>query len=135
MDYDEAVEVIHATNQPLIKEFQTWLQAQGLRPKTIKSHLDNVHFFAEYLVYVEPLRLLEQADAHDVYDFLSNWFPRKAAWACVSNTQSYLATFRKYFTFLQQTGRINDTLRAEVNLTLKEDKEEFLDAVADDEGY
>ncbi|HPE71697.1 MAG: integrase [Candidatus Competibacteraceae bacterium] len=97
MDYDDAVEAIHAINPPLIEAFQAWLNAKGMTAKMIQSHLDPLHFFAEYRVYVEPLRPLDQATAHDVDDFLSDGFPRKAAWACVSNTQVYWASFRKFF--------------------------------------
>lgn len=54
MDYEQAVEKIRIENSPILDEFQAWLKDSGVKPKTIKSHLDNIQFFAEYLVYSEP---------------------------------------------------------------------------------
>ena len=50
-DYDEQVKAIRAYNQPILDEFRAWLEAAGLAKKTIKNHVDNIDFFAEYLVY------------------------------------------------------------------------------------
>lgn len=136
MDYEQAVEKIRIENSPILDEFQAWLKDSGVKPKTIKSHLDNIQFFAEYLVYSEPLRKIDEADASDVYSFLVDWFPRKAMWASQSNTKSYLASFRKFFKFLHESQRIDEETKDEVYLTLKQDRDEFLDAVAcDDEDF
>ena len=136
MDYEQAVEKIRIENSPILDEFQARLEDSGVKPKTIKSHLDNIRFFAEYLVYNEPLRKIDEAGASDVYSFLVDWFPRKAMWASESNTKSYLASFRKFFKFLHESQRVDEETKDEVYLTLKEDRDEFLDAVAcDDEDY
>ena len=93
-------------------------------------------FFAEYLVYYDSLNKLDEADAGDVYDFLADWFPRKAMWACESSTKSYMVSFRKFFNFLRESNRVDDDSEIEVRDTLKEHKDEFLDAVAlDDDDY
>jgi site-specific recombinase XerD len=136
MDYEQAVEKIRIENSPILDEFKAWLENSGVKPKTIKNHLDNIQFFAEYLVYYEPLHKIDEADASDIYSFLVDWFPRKAMWASESNTKSYLASFRKFFKFLHESQRIDQEKKDEVYLTLKEDRDEFLDAVAcDDEDF
>ena len=59
--------------------------------------------------------------------------PRKAMWASPANTRSYMASFRKFFKFMAETNRIEQTTVDEVRETLKENKEDFLDAVGFDD--
>jgi len=134
-DYDREREAIHAYNQPLLDTFRTWLEAFGLSKKTVESHVENIDFFTEYLVYYEPLRRLAQATASNVFSFLSNWFPRKAMWASVTSVKSYLASFKKFFKGRGQVGHVSDETVAEVIELLKEEREGFLDAVGDDDAY
>ncbi len=134
-DYDEEVEKIRAYNQPILDGFQDWLENAGLAPETVNSHVENIDFFAEYLVYYEPLRKLDDADATAVYSFLADWFPRKAMWASESSMRSNMASFRKFFQFLRVSGRIHEDIEGQVRETLKESKDEFLDGVASDDGY
>ena len=136
IDYDQEVNKIRIYNQSILDEFQSWLKNTRVTTKTVKNHIDNMSFFAEYLVYYDSLNKLDEADAGDVYDFLADWFPRKAMWACESSTKSYIASFRKFFKFLRESNRIDDDSEIEVRDTLKEHKDEFLDAVAlDDDDY
>jgi site-specific recombinase XerD len=135
-DYDVEVKLIRADNQPILDGFQSWLEGSGLAPKTVKSHLVNIDFFAEYLTYYEPLLRLTEADAVDVYGFLRNWYPRKAMWASEANTRSYMASFRKFFKYLKESNQIQQSIVDDVQETLRENKEEFLEAVAfDDDEY
>jgi site-specific recombinase XerD len=131
-DYDSQVEAIRAYNQPILDAFQAWLEESGLVRKTIKNHVDNIDFFSDYLLYYESLKRLDEADDDDVFIFLTSWFPRKAMWANVTNVKSYLASFKKFFKWMGETGRISDKTVTEVLYTLKEDREEFLEAVDDD---
>ncbi len=135
IDYDQEVDKIRVYNQPILDEYQSWLKSTGVTTKTVKNHIDNIEFFAEYLVYYEPLNKVDKADANDVYSFLADWFPRKAMWASESSTKSYMASFRKFFKFLRETNRVDDDSEIEVRDTLKEHKDEFLDAVAFDNDY
>ncbi len=131
-DYDKQVEAIRTYNQPILDTFQAWLKEAGLVRKTIKNHVDNIDFFTDYLVYDEPLKRLDEADDDDVFTFLSSWFPRKAMWANETNVKSYLASFKKFFKWMGETERISDETVTEVLYTLKEHREEFLEAVDDD---
>ncbi len=131
-DYDKQVEAIRAYNQTILDAFQASLQEAGLARKTIKNHVDNIDFFTDYLVYYEPLKRLDEANDDDVFTFLSSWFPRKAMWANVTNVKSYLASFKKFFKWMGETERTSNETVTEVLDTLKENKEEFLEAVDDD---
>ena len=132
-DYDREVKQIRSYNQPILEEFQLWLGKSGLAPKTVKSHSENIDIFAEYLTYYEPLCRLDEADSSYVYGFLMDWYPRKAMWASEAYTRAYMASFRKFFQYLGECNRIEQTIVDDVRETLKENKGEFLDAVAFDD--
>ena len=82
-------------------------------------------------MYYEPLEKLDEADGSDVWMFLSDWFPRKAMWASVTSVKSYLASFKKFFQWMGETGRVSPETVADVLTTLKEGRDEFLEAVAE----
>ncbi len=134
-DYDAQVETIQKYNAPILASFQSSLEHTGLAKKTIKNHVDNIDFFTEYLVSYEPLTRLDEADEGDVSAFLLDWFPRKALWASVSNTKQYLASFKKFFQWMGKTQRISPETVEDVLTTLKEERQDFLDAVDDDDSW
>lgn len=133
LDHDAQVDVIKEQNAPILASFQKSLEQAGLAKKTIKNHVENIDFFAEYLVYYEPLTRLDEADEGDISSFLMDWFPRKAMWASVSSTKSYLASFKKFFQWMGETKRISPEVVDDVLTTLKEEREDFLEAVEDDD--
>ncbi|MEW5956533.1 MAG: site-specific integrase [Chloroflexota bacterium] len=128
-DYDQQVEAIRAYNQPILDTFQAWLTETGLADKTVRSHVENISFFTEYLVYYEPLKRLDEAGAGDVDTFLTSWFPRKAMWASESSIKSNIASFKKFFQWIGKTGRVSTKTTTEVLTMLKENRDEFLRAV------
>jgi site-specific recombinase XerD len=129
--YDARVRAIQAYNQPILDDFRAWLKQSGLAEKTVKSHVDNIDFFTEYLVYYDPLKKLDEADSDDVWMFLANWFPRKALWASVTSVKSYFASFKKFFQWMGETGRVSPETVAHVLTALKEGRDHFLEAVTE----
>lgn len=127
MDYAKQVERIREQNKPILAAFQQWLEAAGLSAKTVKTHVDNVDFFTEYLVYYEPLKRLAAADADDFYIFCANWFPRKALWASAASARSNLASFRKFARFMRETERWSAKRELEILETLKANRDEMID--------
>ncbi len=63
--------------------------------------------------------------------FLAGWFPRKALWASVSSVKSYFASFKKFFQWMAETGRVLPATVDDVLATLKEGREDFLESVAE----
>lgn len=131
-DYDAHVKRIREYNAPIIAGFCTWLQLTGLSPKTINNHVLNIELFAEYLVYYEPLKQLDQTESYNVDIFLSDWFIRKALWSSVTSIKSFLATFKKFFKWMGDTKRMPQETVDSIHTTLKEGRDDFLAAV---EGY
>ena len=80
-------------------------------------------------MYYEPLTKLDEADGSDIWMFLTDWFPRKAMWSSVASVKSNIASFKKFFNWLGETGRISPEVVADVLTTLKEGRNEFFEAV------
>ena len=130
--YEQRVQAIQLANQPILEGFEYWLKQAGLSEQTIKDHVDNIGFFARYLLlYAYSLRRLDEATEGNVYDFLEDWFPRKALWASVSSVKVYLASFKKFFTWMGATGRVAPEIVEDVRATLKDSRKLFLSKVAE----
>jgi site-specific recombinase XerD len=130
--YEQRVEAIQLANQPLLDGFEKSLKQAGLSEQTIKAHVDNIRFFGRYLLwYGSSLRRLDEATEGDVYDFLEDWFPRKALWASVASMKVYLASFKKFFTWMGATGLVAPETVEDVRSTLKDSRNLFLKKVAE----
>ncbi len=130
--YEQRVQAIQLANQPILAGFEHSLKQAGLSEQTIKAHVDNIRFFARYLLwYGYALRRLDEATEGDVYDFLEDWFPRKALWASVSRMRVYLASFKKFFTWMGEVDLVAPETVEDVRSTLKDSRTLFLRKVAE----
>jgi hypothetical protein len=129
--YDARVRAIRVYNQPLLEEFRAWLEQSDLVDKTVKAHVYNIGFFTEYLVYYEPFKKLDEANSGDVRMFLANWFPRKAMWASITSVKSNIASFKKFFQWMGETGRVSPETVVDALDTLREGRDHFLEAVTE----
>jgi site-specific recombinase XerD len=60
--YEQRVQAIELANQPILEGFEHWLKQAGLSEHTIRDHVDNIRFFARYLLlYAYSLRRLDEA--------------------------------------------------------------------------
>jgi len=134
-DYDCAVEKVKEKNKPLINKFLNYLKESGLSSKTIKSHMDNLSFFEEYLVYYEPCESLFEVDSIDVSEFLGDFFPRKAMWASPAHIKSNISTFKKFFKFLNIINIIDQDAYDDLLETIKEEKEEWISSATFNDEY
>jgi hypothetical protein len=130
--YEQRVQAIQLANQPILDGFEHALRQAGLSEPTIKAHVDNILFFGRYLLwYGYSLRRLDEATVGDVYDFLEDWFPRKALWASVASMKVYLASFKKCFTWMGATGLVAPETVEDVLATLKDSRTLFLRKVVE----
>jgi site-specific recombinase XerD len=131
--YEQRVQAILLANQPIFDGFETWLRQSGLSEQTIKDHVDNMRLFSRYLLLCAySLRRLDEATEGAVYDFLEDWFPRKALWASVTSMKVYLASFKKFFKWMGATGLVSPEIVEDVLSTLKDDRHFFLSKVAEE---
>ena len=130
--YEQRVQAIQGANQPILDGFEHALRQSGLSEHTIKAHVDNIQFFGRYLHwYGYSLLRLDEATEGDVYDFLEDWFPRKALWASVSSMKVYLASFKKFYTWMGESGLVAPETVEDVRSTLKDSRNLFLRKVAE----
>jgi site-specific recombinase XerD len=123
--YDAQVKAIQTYNQPILDEFQSWLEQSNLARKTTNRYVSNIQLFTLYLVYYEPLQKLDEAHSIDVYAFLNSWFPRKVGWSRTGMTL-HLASFKMFFQWMGETGRVSPKTVADVLRMLKADRNKFL---------
>jgi site-specific recombinase XerD len=129
---EQRVHTIQLANQPILDGFAHALRQSGLSEHTIKAHVDNIQFFGRYLLwYGYSLRRLNEATEGNVYDFLEDWFPRKALWASVASMKLYLASFKKFFKWMEVTGLVSRQTVEDVLWTLKDSRNLFLRKVAE----
>ena len=134
--YEQRVQAIQLANQPILDGFEHALRQSGLSEQTIRDHVDNIRFFAYYLLlYAHSLRRLDEATEGAVYDFLEDWFPRKALWASVTSMKVYLASFKKFFKWMGATDLVPPETVEDVLSTLKDDRNFFLRKVAEEFPY
>lgn len=130
--YEQRVQAIERANQPILDGFEIWLRQSRLSEPTIQEHVDNMCLFSRYLLlYASSLCRLDEATEGAVYDFLEDWFPRKALWASVSSMKVYLASFKKCFQWMGATGLVPAETVADVISTLKEERNVFLRKVTE----
>ena len=127
-DFERQCREIRQYNVPLLEEFRAWLTESGLTKKTISNHVGNVKFFGEYLLSCDPPLRLDQATDSNITMFFGFWFPRKAMWASVESTKQNIASFKKFFKWMGETGKAPADVVEEALTTLKEERGEFLAA-------
>jgi hypothetical protein len=111
--YEQRVQAIRQANQPILEGFEHWLRQSGLREPTIRDHVDNLRLFEHYLLlYAYSLRRLDEATDSEVYWFLVD-----------------LASFKKFFKWMGEMGRVSPQVVADVLSTLKEERRVLLRAV------
>lgn len=128
-DYDKRCKAIDERNKLLLDGFASSLLDSGLSPKTIRSHVENIDFFATFLVSnEEPIKRLDEADETDIRMFLSFWFHRKAMWSSVESTKSNMISLKKFYKWMGETMTMSDDVVEDIITTLKERRADFLAA-------
>lgn len=93
-------------NETLLADFESWLTAKGLGKKTIQDHRLNVDFFINnYLVYYKEVHTAAEGVTM-VGGFLGYWFPHKALWASPAAIKGCAASFKKFYTFMNEHGLV-----------------------------
>jgi site-specific recombinase XerD len=126
--HDAQVQAIQAYNKPILDGFQSWLEQSNLAQKTANRYVKNIQLFTLYLVYYEPLKKLDEANSCDVQIFLARWFPCKVGWS-VTGITLHLASFKKFFQWMGETGRISPKTVTDVLTTLKNNRDKFFRAI------
>jgi hypothetical protein len=119
-------------NAELRGTFEHWLRGQGLSTTTIQMHLDNADRFAERYLAEEggstglPCPADEAVPA-DIDEFLADWLHYWADRSLVSSVKSHLATLKKFYVCLRETGQMPAQDSDEILALLVDDRKYYLD--------
>jgi len=126
LDFDAECDAIRQQNGVLLEQFEQWLRDAGLSDKTVRTHVDNVAFYInDYLLREEPQEPEEGVD--QIGWFLGDWFIRKAMWASQTSIKGYAATFKKFYGFLLEQGRLQAGDFNDMKRVIKDDMPEWLE--------
>ncbi|MCP4537476.1 MAG: hypothetical protein GY832_10050 [Chloroflexi bacterium] len=131
-DYEIRLQQVRERSRLIIDHFaRTW---QGrISDDVLNQHITNIEYFASgHLTYsadADNLRSLDQVTGWKMYDFITDWLPRKGLVVSAHRVKSYLATFDKLFKFMGVHGYMEPENAAKVLEMLKEDRQSMIDAV------
>jgi hypothetical protein len=126
--YEQACAKIKEDNSKLLASFEQWLSEKGLGKKSIKEHVKNADFYINtFLLYEEAIPAKD--GAWQISMFLGYWFIRKALWSSRTSIKANAASLKKFYTFMLEEGEIDADDLQELKETIKEEMDEWLEAV------
>ncbi|MCD7808230.1 MAG: hypothetical protein LUH02_02730 [Erysipelotrichaceae bacterium] len=131
MDFEEHEKLaneIRKENEKYLDLFEQSLINAGLVKKTIRKHMNNIDFYLnDFLTYYEPVKMEDGCCRVD--DFLGDWFIRKAMWATKDSINSNCASLKKFYKLMLDYGYIKAEDYKELLLTIKENKQSWIDCL------
>ena len=122
-NFDEEAAALREQNSELLKGYSAWLRKSGLKDSTIDKHISNVDFYINEYLTRDDFTLAK--DGIDCLGGFFDWFfPKKTMWSSVSSVKSNVASLKKFYLYLSESGVI-DTL--EYGYMLNVIKEEMPD--------
>ena len=127
-EWERQVEEAKKHNNRILIEFENYLKTKLLKPNTIKNHIDNVEFYAnDFLLRYEIIPI--EKGFLEIGSFLGDFFIRKASWASKYTIKENIASFKKFYTFLNETGEISKNELNEMKELIKEEKADWIEEV------
>jgi hypothetical protein len=128
-DYDARLKQIQERNHSILGHFvHTW--KGRVSDDTLYQHVLNIqHFSGWHLNYGradDELHSVDQITAWDVYDFITDWLPRKSWVDSERRIKSYLATLKKYVEFMAKHGYMPADVATDALRTIKEEREDMI---------
>ena len=118
--YEQACKQIKKDNEKLLEQFDQWLSGKGLAEKTVRRHVGNAEFYINsFLLYEDAIAAKEGAS--QVSMFLGYWFIRKAMWASPNAIRENAASLKKFYTFMQEQGKVSAEALQDLKETVKEE--------------
>ena len=105
--YDARLKQIQERNDLILGHFvHTW--RGRLADDTLYQHVLNIQRFTggrlNHSREADQLRSVDQITAADVYDFITDWLPRKSWVDSERRVKSHLASIKKYVQFMAEQG-------------------------------
>ena len=130
-DHDDRLKQIQERNNIILGHFvHVW--RGRISDDTLYEHVLNIQTFTDtYLNYYAEaggLCSADQATAWRVYDFVTDWLPRKCWVDSERQIKNYLASLKKYVQFMGEQGYMPAETAEEILQMLKEERQEMIKA-------
>jgi UDP-N-acetylglucosamine pyrophosphorylase len=127
-EWERQIEEAKTHNNKLLIEFENHLKTKSLKTNTIKNHIDNVKFYAnDFLLRYEIIPV--EKGILQIGSFLGDFFIRKASWASKYTIQENIASFKKFYSFLNEIGKVSKIELAEMKELIKDEKSDWIEEV------
>jgi hypothetical protein len=127
-NWDEQVGNAEKENDDLIEGFSKYLTGKALDTKTIQKHIDNVDFYVNTFLLRYEIIPAEKG-SYEIGDFLGDFFIRKAMWSTKAAVEQNIVSFKKFYTYLNEIGKLSDEDLFEMKLMIKEETETWIERV------
>jgi len=127
-EWEKEVENTEKKNSLLINSFQKYLSSKSLKQETIQNHVNNVDFFVNNFLLRYEIIPAEEG-SYKIGEFLGDYFIRKAMWSTKAAIKENIASFKKFYTFLNEIEKVSDEDLFEMKLMIKEEKSTWLERV------
>jgi len=127
-EWENQIEKVKKHNNKLLIEFEKWLKKKSLKINTIKDHIVNIEFYAnDFLLLYEIIQI--ERGALEIGNFLGDYFTRKTSWAIKYIIKENIASFKKFYTFLNEIGKVSTNELKEMKELIKEEKTNWIEEV------
>lgn len=127
-EWERQIEKAKTHNNRLLIEFEKYLKTKSFKSNTIKNHIDNVEFYAnDFLLRYEIIPV--EKGILQIGSFLGDFFIRKASWASKYTIQENIASFKKFYTFLNEIGKVSEIELNEMKELIKDEKSDWMEEV------
>lgn len=126
--YEQACKRIKKDNAKLLEQFDQWLSGKGLAEKTVQRHVENADFYINTFLLSEDA-IPAKEGASQISMFLGYWFIRKAMWASPSAIRGNAGSLKKFYTFMQEQGKVSAEALQDLKETIKEEMPEWVGTV------
>ena len=104
-EYEKKCDEIRSENQKYLALFEK--DMEGLSPKTVRTHLNNVDFYInEYLLREDTLSMEQGID--EVNGYLGYFFIRKCTWSTPATIKSTAASIKKFYKCMMEHGFVKE---------------------------
>jgi hypothetical protein len=130
-DYDARLKQIQERNDTILGHFvHAW--KGRMSDDVLYRHALNIQHFAgwhlNYCRAADELRSVDQVTAWDVYDFITDWLPRKSWVDSERRIKSYLATLKRYVQFMAEHEYMRADVATSILRMIKQDREDMIRA-------
>ena len=127
-EWELQIKAVKKHNNKLLIEFEKYLKTKSLKSNTIKNHVDNVEFYANDFLLRDEIIPVEEGLLY-IDSFLGDFFIRKTSWASKYTIQENIASFKKFYSFLYEIGKVSKSELDEMKEMIKIGKSHWIEEV------